>query len=246
MHDYALAFLLLAACGPVQPATSGPASTVVLASPAQPSSSDCAPPPYVPHAPWSGRAAALPTPPELPNSPQKLGDSYTVYGAVHLLNLGVTLGNKDLEKELSIVGYIVDTNLARAPACALHRVGVRDPADCVTEIPTFTLGDVKGSSAMPRIRAMGWASNFAHVFDANAYYKKLTQRPARLYQDSLWSTDVPYPLPSVGAKVKVTGTYGVAFTKSSAGVATDPQLGILTVREVVYLEAAPGPAKLGN
>jgi hypothetical protein len=175
--------------------------------------------------------------------PQKVGDSYTVFGAVHLLNVGASLGSADLGKELSIVGTIVDTNLGRAPRCALHKTGVRDPDGCVTEIPTFTLGDVKGSTAAPTIRVMGWASNFANVFDANAQYKNLTQRPAELYKDELWAVDVPFPLPSVGAKVKVIGRYGPSFTRSSAGMSTDPQYGIFTVSEVVYLEAAPEPAK---
>jgi hypothetical protein len=243
MKNHAMALLVVAACGPagVHPATTGPAPTIALS--AAPPASDCAPPPYVPQAAWSGRSASLPTPPVLPNLPQKVGDSYTVFGAVHLLNVGASLGNRDLDGEISVVGYIVDTNLARAPRCALHKTGVRDPDGCVTEIPTFTLGDVKGSTAAPTIRAMGWASNFANVFDADAQYKKLAQRPAKLYEDELWAVDIPFPLPSIGAKVKVVGRYGPSFTKSSSGISSDPQYGILTVREVVYLEAAPEPAR---
>jgi len=244
MRNRAVVLLLVAACGPagIQPA--GPAKVAALPSPPPASSSDCAPPPYVPKPAWSGRSASIPAPPTLPDLPQKLGDSYTVFGAVHLLNVGASQGNRDLDKELSIVGYIVDTNLARVPRCAFHHTGVADPKGCVTEIPTFTLGDVKGNTAAPTIPAMGWASNFANVFEADFQYKKLTQRPAKLYSDELWAVDVPYPLPAVGAKVKVTGRYGPSFTRSSSGITTNPQYGILTVSEVVYLEPAPTPAKL--
>ena len=238
-----VAFLLVAiACGPagLQPVAAGPTKPLPVA----PVDSDCVPPPYVPQPAWSGRVASLPIPPTLPDGPQRVGDSYTVYGAVHLLNVGAGLGNVDLQKELSVVGYIVDTNLSRAPRCALHHTGVADPQGCVTEIPSFTLGDVRGSTAAPKIPVLGWASNFANVFEADAQYRKLTQRPAKLYSDALWAVDVPFPLPSVGAKVKVTGRYAFSFTKSSAGITSNPQYGILTVREVVYLEPAPTPAKL--
>jgi hypothetical protein len=69
---------------------------------------------------------------------------------------------------------------------------------------------------------LGWASNFATVLEAHRRYGSLTQRPAAVYQDELWAVDVPYPLPSAGAKVIVTGRYGRSFTKSSTGIVTDP------------------------
>ena len=242
MKNRAALLLLVAACGPtgVHPVAAGPVKPLPPPPPA--SDSDCAPPPYVPQPAFSGRTATLPTPPTLPDLPQKIGDSYTVHGAVHLLNVGSSVGNSDLLKELSIVGYIVDTNLSRAPKCALHHTGIADPKGCVTEIPAFTLGDVKGSAAGEAIAAMGWASNFANVFEADFVYKK--PHPAGPYTDELWATEIPNPLPAVGAKVKVTGTYGFSFTKSSTGISTNPRYGILTVRSVVVLEPAPAPVKL--
>jgi hypothetical protein len=61
-------------------------------------------------------------------------------------------------------------------------------------------------------------------------------------QDELWAVDVPYPLPSVGAKVKVTGRYGTVFAKSSAGLVTDPSNGIMTYGSIETLEPPTEPA----
>ena len=36
--------------------------------------------------------------------------------------------------------------------------------------------------------------------------------------------------------VKVTGTYGVTFTKATGGAAADPKYGIMTAEKVEYLE----------
>jgi hypothetical protein len=89
---------------------------------------------------------------------------------------------------------------------------------------------------------MGWASNFANVFEAMEKYKNLKEPPKELYKDELWAVDVPFPLPAVGAKVKITGKYGVNFAKSSTGIAADPLNGIMTYGKVDYLEPSTEPA----
>jgi hypothetical protein len=239
--------MLCCACGAPQ-VNALPADTVADASTSDSSVAaavDCsvAPMAYTPVPAWSGRAANLPEPPVLAVRPIQVGGAYTVFGATH--HLGSSLHVADVTgKPISIVGYIVSSNLASAPRCALHHTGIADPKGCVTPIPSFTIADGKGDSSGPTIAVMGWASNFANVFEAYEKYKKLSGPPAQLYQDELWATGVPYPLPSVGAKVKVTGRYGVNFSRSSTGLTADPVNGIMTVDAVEYLEPAPQPAKL--
>ncbi len=205
--------------------------------------------PYKATPAWSGRKASLPSVPQLPNTPVKSGDAFTVYGAVHHLNSRIH--NADVTaKNITITGYIVDSNIPRAPACAVHKTGKKDPDDCKTEIPTFVIADSKTpDEKAPRIKVMGWASNFANVHDAMEKYKNLKDPPTekQVYQDEVWAMAVPYPLPSVGAKVKVTGKYGVNFSKSSAGIASDPRNGIMTYAgppdsKIEYVEPAPEPA----
>ena len=58
--------------------------------------------------------------------------------------------------------------------------------------------------------------------------------------------DVPFPLPAVGAKVKVTGKYGYTFTKSSTGLVSDPNNGVITFSKSEEIEAAPQPAAFGS
>ncbi len=235
--------LVLGACG--QPArTDGP--KVALAPPsasatAAPVCSDSAPP-YVPHSAWSGPSPDLPPPPTLPDGPLRIGADYTVRGALHALH--GRYGQGELQKPISIVGFIVDTNLSRAPKCAVHRRGIADPKGCTSEIPSFFIADSKDDKTAPRIKVEGWASNFPNVVEAYLKYKSLTAAPATLEQDANWATDIPYPLPAVGAKVRVTGRYGVNFTLSSAGVDADPETGILTLTSTVTLERAPTPATL--
>jgi hypothetical protein len=236
-----------AACGPSAVPVAPKATPVASADPRLSKAPDakCEGEAYVPRPAWSGRKPTVPPPPVLPDRPVKVGDAYTVHGAVRALH--DRFDTKPIAGDISIVGVIVDTNLARAPKCALHKTGIADPKGCVTEIPTFTIADDAADPNAPRIRAMGWASNFANVFTANATYDKLSAPPgpASAYRDELWAVVVPYPLPAVGAKVKVTGRYGVNFEKSSTGLSTDPEMGLFTVRAVETLERAPKPAKLG-
>ncbi|CAN5669744.1 hypothetical protein BH09MYX1_BH09MYX1_36450 [soil metagenome] len=176
-----------------------PSATALAATP----SCSVAAPPYVPVAAWSGARPELPTPPELPTTPLHVGDAYTVYGALHTLRS--RYGATAVKNAVTIVGFIVDTNLPRAPKCALHRTGIADPPGCTSSIPTFTIADARGDTSAVKIPVMGWASNFANVFEAYTLYKPLTAAPATLYSDGHWASLVPYPLPAVGAKVRLKG-----------------------------------------
>ena len=197
---------------------------------------------YTPTLAWSGRPSTLPQPVTLPVRPLRVGADYTVYGANHQLTS--LLHNGDVAQKITIVGYIVSTNLATAPKCAFHHTGRADPPKCVAPIPAFTIADSKGDASGITIKVMGWASNFANVFEANEQYKKVTSKPAQLYSDELWAVPVPYPLPAEGAKVRVTGNYGFSFTMSSTGMESDPANGMMTAMDVAVLEPAPTPAKL--
>lgn len=182
----------------------------------------------------------------MPSTPIKQGDAYTVYGAVHHLRSRIH-GAEVTQKEITITGYITEYNLATAPECAVHKTGKKDPDGCVTEIPSFTIADTKDAKSdakTPHIKVMGWASNFANVFEAIEKYKNLKEPPKELYKDELWAVDVPFPLPAPGAKVKVTGKYGVNFAKSSTGIAADPLNGIMTFGKIEYLEPSTEPAAL--
>lgn len=200
--------------------------------------------PYLSKPAVSGKKASLPPVPTLPTKVKKQGDAYTIWGVTHELRSRVH--NEDVNgKKISIVGYIVKTNLAEAPKCAIHKTGKGDPADCKSSIPTFSIADEKGE-AKDMIDVMGWASNWAQVFtmiegiDRAAGGKQGEVKVA----DEFWGMDLPNPIPNVGAKVKVTGTYGVTFTKSTSGAAANPKYGILTVEKVEYLEPPPEKAYL--
>ncbi len=234
--------LLCAACGGgrVATKTSTPAASDVPAE----SASVCADAPapsstYEPAPAWSGRAANIPDPPPLPTTPQRIGDAYSVYGAIHALH-SIDASRK-LAHEITLVGYVVDTNLARAPKCVVHKTGVADPPGCSSEIPTFTVADDKAATASaPRIRVMGWASNFANVYEA---WLKERANDAAAYTDELWAVELPRPLPAVGAKVRLVGRYGVIFSRASAGIEADPRNGIFTATRVETLERASAPAR---
>ena len=77
-------------------------------------------------------------------------------------------------KKLSLTGYITKTNLAEAPACAVHKGGKADPENCKPPIPAFWIGDTKDAPESETIKVMGWASNFAQIFDAITEFDKGT------------------------------------------------------------------------
>jgi len=200
---------------------------------------------------FSGRKANLPGVPTLPSLPIKQGDAFTIYGAIHHLNS--TIHQADVvTKEITLVGYISEMNLKPcpegqapkmcAPVCAIHKTGKADPEGCTTEIPTLVLTDAKGDTATPwKIRVMGFSSNFANVFEAYGKYKLLKEAPVedKIYKDVTWATDFPWPMPNVGAKVKITGKYGVNFQKASSGIESDPRNGIMTFQKMETVEEAP-------
>ncbi len=208
--------------------------------------------PYVPKPAVSGKKPALPAVPTLPTKAKKQGDAYTIWGIVHDLHNRVHVDDV-LGKKVSIVGYIVKTNYADVPKCAVHKTGKGDAADCKAPIPTFSIADDKGETK-DMIDVMGWASNFAQLFtlieaiDKAAKGKELEVK----LKDEFWATDIPNPIPDVGAKVKVTGTYNVTFTKATGGAASNPKYGIMTVEKIEYLEPPttkvylPGMKKKGD
>ena len=170
----------------------------------------------------------------------KIGDAFTVWGASHHLRSRVH--NEEVNgKKVTIVGHIVQANYKDAPPCAVHGIGKADPPDCVAPVPSFSIADAKGETR-EMIVVMGWASNFAQIFTLiEAMDKAPAGRSGDVRQtDEFWGNDLPNPLPNVGAKVRVTGTYGVTFTKSSSGQAANPKYGIMTVDTIEYLEL---PAK---
>jgi hypothetical protein len=201
--------------------------------------------PYKPVPAYSGRKANLPAVPTLPNKPIKVGDSYTVWGVQHHLKSRVH--NADVNgKELTLTGYIVKTNLPDAPECAVHKTGKGDKEDCKAQIPAFWITDEKGGDQKNAIKVMGWASNFAQIYDGIQKYsaKTVGDTPPETVKDEFWGQDIPNPIPNVGAKVSVAGTYGVSFTKATSGVETDPLHGVMTAAKITYLEPPSEPATL--
>jgi len=145
-------------------------------------------------------------------------------------------------KKLTLVGYITKTNLPDAPACAVHKGGKADPENCKPPIPAFWIADAKDAPINESIKVMGWASNFAQVWEAIQEFDK--GKPDAEYSDTFWGVKIPNPLPAVGAKVSVTGTYSTTFTQSSTGAEADPVMGLLQMQEMKVLEEAPELATL--
>jgi hypothetical protein len=200
--------------------------------------------PYKPAPAYSGRKANLPPVPPLPTNPIKAGDAYTIFGAIH--HLRSRYHDKDVTaKPITIQGYIVESNIPTAPTCAVHPMGKKDPDDCKDiPIPSFWIADTKGETKGQKIRVLGWARNFAVIYEAMQKYRNLKDPPTekQVVKDEVWQVDVPFPIPSVGAKVKITGKYGYSFQKSSTGLVSDPQYGVLTFEKMEVLEPAPEPA----
>jgi hypothetical protein len=195
--------------------------------------------PYKPEPAWSGKHASIPAPPPLPSTPIKQGDAYTVYGAVH--HLRSLLHGKDVTANpISITGYIIDSNIPRAPDCAVHKTGKKDPDNCSPEVPSFWIADDKGSTKGPKIRIVGWARNFAVIYDAMVAYKKLKpgDQPKDPINDDILNVALPFPLPAVGMKVKLTGAYNVAKTVVSDMV-SEPSGGVMALAKLEVLEPAP-------
>lgn len=200
---------------------------------------------YEPRPAPSGAKASMPPVPNVPQKPVKSGDAYTIWGASYYLRSRVH--RKEVyAKKINLTGYIVKTNLPDVPECAVHKGGKADPENCKPPIPAFWIADTKEATEADSIKVMGWASNFAQIFDAIEEYDKLKddEKPEELHQDTLWGVAVPYPLPAKGAKVTVTGDYSTTFTRSSTGAEADPIMGLLTLEKINYLEPAPEKATL--
>lgn len=190
---------------------------------------------YEPKPAYDGPKANLPPVPNVPKKPIKQGEAYTVWGASYSLRSRVH--RKDVAgKKISLVGYITKTNLPDAPKCAVHKGGEADPENCRPPIPAFWIGDTKDAPQAETVKVMGWASNFAQVYDAIKEFDK--GKDDAEYNDTFWGVKVPNPLPAVGAKVSVTGTYGNTFTQSSTGAEADPFMGLLSYQEMQVLEPA--------
>jgi hypothetical protein len=192
--------------------------------------------PYTPKPAVSGKKPALPAVPTLPVKKKKDGDAYTIWGVTHELRSRVH--SEDVNgKKITLVGYVVRTNYESAPKCAIHKTGKGDPPDCKSPIPTFAIADEKGETK-DVIDVMGWASNFAQLFTLIEGIDKAAkgkESEVKL-KDEFWANDLPNPVPNIGAKVKVTGTYGITFTKATGGAASNPKYGIMTAEKIEYLE----------
>jgi hypothetical protein len=198
--------------------------------------------PYTPVPAWSGKKANLPAPAPLATTPIKAGDAYTVYGAIHQLRS--LLHAKDVTANpITITGYIVDSNVGRAPECAIHKTGKADPEKCTPEVPSFWIADEKGNTKGEKIRIVGWARNFAVICDAMKAYNKLKpgEQPAKPVNDDILNVAEPNPLPSIGAKVKITGSYSITKTVVSDMV-SEPIGGVMALQKMETVEPAPQPA----
>jgi len=186
----------------------------------------------------------LPPPAALTPPPLKDGDAFTVWGASYALRGRAHHAEvvSDIEdRVISVTGYITRTNLADAPKCAVHRPGRADPEGCVSPFPTFWIGDTKDASPDDSISVIGWASNYAQIYEA---IRAFDRRNPSQYIDGFLGVAVPNPLPAVGAKVTVRGTYGAKSTIVTIPLEPDPTMGILMYRSYSVLEPAPELASL--
>lgn len=199
---------------------------------------------YEPRPVHSGGKASLPTVPNLSTKPVKNGDMYTVWGASLHLRSNVHRPSI-IGQKITIQGYVNKTNLPDAPECAVHKYGVGDPEGCKPPVPTFWLCDEKGDKPEDCIMVMGWVSNFAQIWKAIEHFEKTEkdENPEPV-TDDYWGKEIPRPLPAVGGKLKVTGTYSTTFTGASQGTAADPIQGILTYESIEWIEPPPEPATL--
>jgi hypothetical protein len=198
--------------------------------------------PYKPQPAWSGKKASLPPPAALATTPIKAGDAYTVYGAIHQLR-SLLHGKEVTANPITVTGYIVDSNVGRAPECAIHKVGKADPDKCAPEVPSFWIADDKGNMKGSKIRVVAWARNYAVICDAMKAYNKLKpgEQPTKPVNDDILNVALPNPLPSIGAKVKITGAYNVSKTVVSDMV-SEPLGGVMAMQKLETVEPAPTPA----
>lgn len=198
--------------------------------------------PYIPQPAYSGKRVKMPDVPTLPAKAVKAGDAYTVRGAIHHLR-SLVHDTEVKNKDITILGWIVKTNFPDTPPCAVHKTGKGDPDGCKPPIPAFWIADEKGESKKNMIKVMGFASNFAQLYDAIDKYQDAKETD-ELVQDEFLAIPLPRPVPNVDAKVKITGNYGFAYTRATSGIETDPRNGIITYQKLEYVEKPPTPAIL--
>jgi TPR repeat len=143
---------------------------------------------------------------------------------------------------VAATGYVVKTNLAQAPRCAVHCSGIADVENCRAQIPAFWLGDRPDAPEADCLKVMGFASNYAQLYEA--IRQADSQKPDEPYSDEYWGQTVPNPLPAAGAKLSVRGGYGLTFAKASSGAESDPVMGIMDFAESEVLGPAPELATL--
>lgn len=210
-------------------------------------------PKALPAAPAPAGILVAPAPAELssptaagPEAPQsaprqrtvKSDEGYTVWG------LGYSLRSRQHRDQVTrepvvVVGYVVSSNLPTAPLCAVHEGGVADPEDCKPPVPAFWLGDSPDAALDESVKVMGFASNYAQIYDAIQQFDRGEQA-----FDAFWGVEIPNPLPAVGARVSVTGRFGPTFSISASGSETNDTMGILTFTSMQTLEPAPELATL--
>lgn len=195
--------------------------------------------PPAPLPPSSDGPLQLPTP-HLTMQPTRSDDAFTVWGTGYFLRSRHHRNEVD-GKVISVRGFIVKTNLPDAPACAVHATGIADPEDCRAEIPTFWLADRLGAPLSEAIPVLGFASNYAQIYDAIKHFDAGHDEPI---EDSYWGMPIPNPLPARGAEVIVTGFYSTTFAKASSGAVSNPVMGILDHRSTTVIQPALVPATL--
>ncbi len=213
--------------------------------------------PYQPKPAYSGKKPSLPAVPTLPNKAKKEGDAYTVWGAIHDLRSEVHQHDFD-DKDTTLVGYVIKTNYEKlcanefargededhcVPECAVHKTGKADPAECHAPVPTFWIAESKDEKDWEKnaIPVMGWASNFAQIF---SFVEELDKDDEATGGDEFFGHELMRPLPALGGKIKVTGRYGVTYTKSTGGAASNPRVGIMTWDKSEWIEPPPKRAFL--
>jgi tetratricopeptide (TPR) repeat protein len=202
--------------------------------------------PYVKPTPPKKPLPVVPLPsgmpqPKLALRGVRVSGSFTVWGAAYYLR------NPHHQREVTlqpvtIEGYVTKTNLPAAPRCAVHRAGEADPENCRAEIPAFWLGDYPDAPEADCIKVMGFASNYAQLFEA--IRRADSEKPDAPYEDAFWGQVIPNPLPAVGAKLRVRGNYGFAFAKASSGAEADAVMGLLDYVGRDILQHAPELATL--
>lgn len=224
--------LMACACASAPPPAAAPIAKVDVASaePCPPTAPATAP-----------VAAAVPKLPAVKLERQTLSDgiAFTVWG------LGYQLRSRQLRDQvtgrpISVTGYIVASNLASAPKCVVHAGGIADPEDCFAPVPAFWLGDTPNAPLDEAVKVMGFASNYAQIYDAIHEF----DRGGGPFVDAFWGQEIPNPLPAVGAKVTVSGSYGTTFSGASSGTESDDTMGIFTYRSMETLEPAKELATL--